>query len=459
MPVFALGRAQEMLLILDDYWDRNPDLHGIPIYYNSPLASKCLRIFETYTNMCSEEVQEAANRCNNPWILKHIKNMPERHKLMSEEADLGACVVMAAPGMMQSGASRELFESWAPDKRNGVIVTGYSVDGTLAHELKKEPESISLPEGRKIGVRATVKFITFSAHSDYNQTSEFIRKLKANVVVLVHGEEYEMGRMRGKLREEYPELSVVAPQNCMTVSLRVPPDRSADAVGKLVEELAVAEKRQRKEGIAAETLATPPSGKVVVEDANGTRLVVAPEELSTYTTLSACQLEQCQRFQFPHSLAVLGRALRETYDDVEVTDEGTLNVCDCVIVAHDPVDEVLSVTWQASPVNDLVADSVSITAVELTRSPTMVQALQSGLEAPDASEARLFRVICAYLNQEYGDLTIDEKQQSVTFEVDGSAILVDFPRRVVSCDNELMKEKVRLSLLRCESSLRPVAAF
>jgi Cft2 family RNA processing exonuclease len=34
--------------------------------------------------------------------------------------------------MMQSGLSRELFECWCTDKRNGVIIAGYSVEGTLA---------------------------------------------------------------------------------------------------------------------------------------------------------------------------------------------------------------------------------------------------------------------------------------------------------------------------------------
>jgi len=34
--------------------------------------------------------------------------------------------------MLQSGTSRELFELWAPDPRNGLIVTGYSVEGTPA---------------------------------------------------------------------------------------------------------------------------------------------------------------------------------------------------------------------------------------------------------------------------------------------------------------------------------------
>jgi len=39
---------------------------------------------------------------------------------------------MASPGMMQSGLSRELFEDWCTDKKNGCIIAGYCVEGTLA---------------------------------------------------------------------------------------------------------------------------------------------------------------------------------------------------------------------------------------------------------------------------------------------------------------------------------------
>mmetsp|Transcript_113074 Transcript_113074/g.314729 ORF Transcript_113074/g.314729 Transcript_113074/m.314729 type:complete len:686 (-) Transcript_113074:55-2112(-) len=443
LPVFALGRAQEILLILEDYWERNSDLHGIPIYYNSPMATKCLRIFETYTNMCSDKVQEQANRCHNPWVLKYIQNMPERHHFVSQEAELGACVVLAAPGMLQSGASRELFETWAPDKRNGIIVTGYSVNGTLAHDLKSEPDMVTLSDGRKVQVRATIKFISFSAHSDYSQTSEFIRRLKANVVVLMHGEESEMGRMRTKLREEYPDLNVCAPQNCQTIALRVPPDRSADVVGQLAQE--VSDSKRNK---------TEVSG-LLVEDCAGSRVLLNPEELTSYTTLSACKVEQCQRFTFPHSLAVLGRALRETYDDVEVVD-GRLSVCDCVSVSINK--QVLSITWDSSPVTDLVADSVALTAIELTRSPPAAQILQSQ-EDPAAKEARLFKVLCTYLQQEFGHLDLDEAAQVCKFQVDGSKVTVDFASRGVACENETLRERVRTCLRRCETALRPLAPF
>jgi cleavage and polyadenylation specificity factor subunit 3 len=42
IPVLALGRAQERLLILDEYWQANPQLQNFPIWYASKLASHAL---------------------------------------------------------------------------------------------------------------------------------------------------------------------------------------------------------------------------------------------------------------------------------------------------------------------------------------------------------------------------------------------------------------------------------
>lgn len=41
--------------------------------------------------------------------------------------DVGPCVIMASPGMMQSGLSRELFEAWCTDAKNGVIIAGLKI--------------------------------------------------------------------------------------------------------------------------------------------------------------------------------------------------------------------------------------------------------------------------------------------------------------------------------------------
>ena len=57
MPCFALGRAQELLLILNEYWQQNPELKSVPIVYSGTLAQKALEIFKNHRNMMSDETR------------------------------------------------------------------------------------------------------------------------------------------------------------------------------------------------------------------------------------------------------------------------------------------------------------------------------------------------------------------------------------------------------------------
>ena len=65
-------------------------------------------------------------------ITRHVSNVPQTRGWEKKIAEGPPCVVLASPGFMQVGPSRELFELWAPDSRNGLIITGYSVEGTPA---------------------------------------------------------------------------------------------------------------------------------------------------------------------------------------------------------------------------------------------------------------------------------------------------------------------------------------
>lgn len=107
LPSFALGRAQEILLMLEEHWTKNPDLQSIPIYYNSPMALKCSRIFETFTNLCSPNVIEmATNSARNPWQLRFVRAVGTENREKTMELMNSArnpCVVLAAPGMLQNG--------------------------------------------------------------------------------------------------------------------------------------------------------------------------------------------------------------------------------------------------------------------------------------------------------------------------------------------------------------------
>jgi len=210
LPVFALGRAQELLLILDEYWGRHPEYQKIPIYYASNLARKCMVVYQTYISAMNDNIKrlfrermdeagssgmDAINK-GGPWDFKYIRSL----KNLDRFDDVGGCVMLASPGMMQNGVSRELLERWAPDQKNGVIITGYSVEGTMARQIMTEPEQIHAisrsagaasrikapgREGEAVMIhrRCSVQEFSFAAHVDGQENREFIEEIDAPVVV------------------------------------------------------------------------------------------------------------------------------------------------------------------------------------------------------------------------------------------------------------------------------------
>ncbi|CAH2240921.1 jg9657 [Pararge aegeria aegeria] len=74
IPVFALGRAQELLLILDEFWSFHPELQDIPIYYASSLAKKCMAVYQTYVNAMNDRIRRQI-AVNNPFVFRHISNL------------------------------------------------------------------------------------------------------------------------------------------------------------------------------------------------------------------------------------------------------------------------------------------------------------------------------------------------------------------------------------------------
>lgn len=185
--------------------------------------------------------------------------------------------------MMQSGLSRELFEAWCSDKKSGVIIAGYCVEGTLAkHLLNESPSEITTMSGQKARVNCTVEYISFSAHTDFKQTTQFIRSLKPAHIVLVHGEQTEMQKLKDALIRQYEDtdhnIQVYNPRNTQPVELYFRGEKSAKVIGKLA-------------GTAAADDAEL-SGVLVKR--NFKYHLMSPEDLPNYTDLAISSILQRQ---------------------------------------------------------------------------------------------------------------------------------------------------------------------
>lgn len=232
----------------------------------------------------------------------------------------GPVVLLAAPGMLQSGPSREAFEAWAGAAANLVVLTGYAVRGTLADDLRREPQTLQLHD-RQMRRRCGVEVISFSAHSDYNQTKDFIDKLRVPNVVLVHGERSEMRRLKEKLVRENPALSVFTPEILQSVVLHFAPSRRAVAVGEAARLLE--EKDEEALDLRGEGRGTGDWDALLLLREGEHPVLVKADEAEGVAGVECCTLKQQIRVPFPKPLQLLRRAAQSLFEDV------TLLRCAC----------------------------------------------------------------------------------------------------------------------------------
>jgi predicted metal-dependent RNase len=220
------------LLILDEYWQANPQLQDIPIWYASKLASRALRVYQTYANMMNARIR-AQMDISNPFSFKYIQNLKSID--VNSFSDSGPSVVFASPGMLQSGVSRQLFDRWAPDPKNGVMIAGYAVEHTLAKEIMNQPKEVVTLEGRRQPLNCLVDYVSFSAHVDFVQNRSFITRVDPKHIILVHGQKDEMGRLKSALllqQRQLPEVSWWHPlgplqhENQELTLLRIPTEQT-----------------------------------------------------------------------------------------------------------------------------------------------------------------------------------------------------------------------------------------
>ncbi|XP_031566314.1 cleavage and polyadenylation specificity factor subunit 3-like [Actinia tenebrosa] len=439
IPVFALGRAQELLLILDEYWQNHPELHDIPIYYASQLAKKCMSVFQTYVNAMNDKIKKQI-AISNPFVFKHISNL----KSIDQFDDIGPSVVMASPGMMQSGLSRELFEQWCTDRRNGVIIAGYCVEGTLAKNLMSEPEEVTTMTGQKIQRKCSVDYISFSAHTDYEQTSEFIRTLKPPNIILVHGEKNEMGRLKAALIREYEddsELSIVVhnPPNCQSVELYFRGEKMAKVMGQMAREKPEHNKQM--------------SGILIKRGFN--YHLIAPDDLQNYTELATSVLTQKQSVAFHGSFPVLKHCLENLagrLDDLTLQGKQGVRVFGAITVIQEKSSVVIE--WMANSVNDMYADAVLAVILQVESNPMAAQAA-SQLKKIDVNtfHEKLITILQGTYGVEYVKLSALGDEIIVTF--DDHKAVINLDTLDVDCSDESLNHHVTHVVKRLHSAFTP----
>ncbi len=193
IPVPAVGRAQEIMLVLDGYMRRGL-MKEAPVFIEG-MISEATAIHTAYPEYLGREVRNSILHDGvNPFQSDYF-TIVEHPSIRQEIIEGEPCIIMATSGMLEGGPVIEYFKSLADDENNSIVFVSYQIEGTMGRRVQKGLNEVAVmtSEGKMdvVKVRLHTESIEgFSGHSDRRQIFNYITHLqpKPERVVVCHGE-------------------------------------------------------------------------------------------------------------------------------------------------------------------------------------------------------------------------------------------------------------------------------
>jgi KH/beta-lactamase-domain protein len=224
IPVPAVGRAQEILLIIDEYMRRGA-IQEAPVFIEG-MISEATAIHTAYPEYLAKEVRNRIlHEGVNPFESEYF-TIIEHPSAREEIIEGNPCIIMATSGMLEGGPVIEYFKHLASDEKNTLIFVSYQIEGTLGRRVQKglTETPILNSEGKieiiKVKLRAE-SIEGFSGHSDRKQIINYIQRItpKPERIIVCHGEKAKCLSMANVFRRKY-KIESMAPEILETIRLR-----------------------------------------------------------------------------------------------------------------------------------------------------------------------------------------------------------------------------------------------
>lgn len=221
VPVFSVGRSQEIMLVLEEYAHQNPDFN-YKVYIDGMIL-EASAIHTAYPEYLRQNLQRRILSNDSPFESKTFEAVKKNRE---EIVNGDPCVILAPSGMLSGGPSVEYLKMLADNEKNLLVFVGYQSSGSLGRKIQKGSKEVPIlgEDGKLETLKMNMRVETvegFSGHSDRNQLMNFIRSVRPTPerVFTLHGEESkceEWARTISKLAH----IESRAPMNLDAIRLR-----------------------------------------------------------------------------------------------------------------------------------------------------------------------------------------------------------------------------------------------
>lgn len=194
IPAFALGRAQEVLLILQSAM-KSKRLPVIPVYVDG-MVSDINMAYMNHPNGLRLPLTKSITKGRNPLYSENVTAVttkPTRSELLRQS---GCAVFVSSSGMLTGGPSVEYAKTLVQDEE---------APGRLLQNMMtsiEENRTVTL-DGTVLPLRCRIVQVGLSDHSDSIEITSVIDRLSCRRIILVHGDEDAMTALGTALSADY----------------------------------------------------------------------------------------------------------------------------------------------------------------------------------------------------------------------------------------------------------------
>jgi len=171
VPAFAVGRCQEVLMLLGKT-DYEVWLDGMGV--------KVVDMFLDHGSFLSN----ASSLANSVKKARKVRNPFDRRKALNGD------IIITTSGMLDGGPVHYYLTHFLKDKNSALFLTGYQVKDTNGRRLLDTGKV--LINGVELTPQLEIKFFDFSAHAGHTELKEFAYKSNPENIILMHGDNREL---------------------------------------------------------------------------------------------------------------------------------------------------------------------------------------------------------------------------------------------------------------------------
>ena len=192
VPSFAIGRTQEIVWQLDRLLDAK-QIPRLPLYLDSPMASKATDIYRRHPECFDEEMRGLLAKRDDPLDYPGAVIANDIEKSRAIATAPRPYMIVASNGMLTGGRVLGHLKNLIDDPLAVLLFVGYQGEGTTGAHLQSGAKQVRI-DGELHDVRCQVRSISgFSAHADESELLDWLRNFakggrRPRRVFAVHGD-------------------------------------------------------------------------------------------------------------------------------------------------------------------------------------------------------------------------------------------------------------------------------